>query len=88
MYAHVLGFPRMGKGRELKWALEKHWRGEINQAELLAVAGDLKKRHWQIQADAGLDLIPVGDFSFYDHVLDTVALLGAVPPDLNGTTQR
>ena len=79
MNAHVLGFPRMGINRELKWALEKYWRGEATEAELLTVAEDLKKRHWKIQADAGMDLLPVGDFSLYDHVLDTIAMLGAVP---------
>ncbi|WP_319584201.1 5-methyltetrahydropteroyltriglutamate--homocysteine S-methyltransferase [uncultured Pseudodesulfovibrio sp.] len=80
MHAHILGFPRMGIERELKWALEKYWRGETTEAELLATADELKKRHWTIQSEAGLTLIPVGDFSLYDHVLDTVAMLGAVPP--------
>lgn len=80
MHAHVLGFPRMGRDRELKWALERYWRGEIAEAELSAVADDLQKRHWAIQAEAGLDLVPVGDFSLYDHVLDTAVMLGAVPP--------
>jgi 5-methyltetrahydropteroyltriglutamate--homocysteine methyltransferase len=80
MHAHVLGFPRMGIDRELKWALEKYWRGEVAEAELTATADLLKKRHWTIQAEAGLDLVPVGDFSLYDHVLDTAAMLGAVPP--------
>ena len=80
MHAHVLGFPRMGANRELKWALEQFWRGEIGETELAATADGLRDRHWAIQADAGLDLVPVGDFSLYDHVLDTVAMLGAVPP--------
>ncbi|MGE4504390.1 MAG: 5-methyltetrahydropteroyltriglutamate--homocysteine S-methyltransferase [Desulfovibrionaceae bacterium] len=80
MHAHVLGFPRMGANRELKWALEKFWRGEIAEGELGATAEALRERHWAIQAEAGLDLVPVGDFSLYDHVLDTVAMLGAVPP--------
>ncbi|MGX9367460.1 5-methyltetrahydropteroyltriglutamate--homocysteine S-methyltransferase, partial [Desulfoplanes sp. PS50] len=80
MHAHILGFPRMGIDRELKWALEKFWRGETAKAELAATADALRDRHWAIQADAGLDLVPVGDFSLYDHVLDTVAMLGAVPP--------
>ncbi|OIQ52272.1 5-methyltetrahydropteroyltriglutamate--homocysteine methyltransferase [Pseudodesulfovibrio hydrargyri] len=80
MHAHVLGFPRMGIDRELKWALEKYWRGEIPEADLAATADELQKRHWAVQAGAGLDLVPVGDFSLYDHVLDTAAMLGAVPP--------
>ena len=79
MNAHVLGFPRMGINRELKWALEKYWRGEMPEAELLVTADELKRQHWIIQAEAGLDLLPVGDFSLYDHVLDTAALLGAIP---------
>ena len=88
MHAHVLGFPRMGIDRELKWALEKYWRGEIAEAELTATADHLKKRHWTIQAEAGLDLVPVGDFSLYDHVLDTVAMLGAVPAALSPRRRR
>ncbi|WFS63961.1 5-methyltetrahydropteroyltriglutamate--homocysteine S-methyltransferase [Pseudodesulfovibrio thermohalotolerans] len=80
MNAHVLGFPRMGKNRELKWALEKFWRGETNEAELIKVGEHLKKHHWEIQAKAGMDLLPVGDFSFYDHILDTITMLGAIPP--------
>jgi 5-methyltetrahydropteroyltriglutamate--homocysteine methyltransferase len=80
MHAHVLGFPRMGIDRELKWALEKYWRGEIAEAELTATADALQRRHWAVQAEAGLDLVPVGDFSLYDHVLDTVVMLGAIPP--------
>nr|WP_321512801.1 5-methyltetrahydropteroyltriglutamate--homocysteine S-methyltransferase [uncultured Pseudodesulfovibrio sp.] len=79
MNAHVLGFPRMGSNRGLKWALEKYWRGEIVDAELVTVADELKKRHWKLQAAAGMDLIPVGDFSLYDHILDTIAMVGAVP---------
>lgn len=79
MNAHVLGFPRMGANRELKWALEKYWRGECSNEQLIAVADELKERHWAIQIDAGLDLITVGDFSLYDHVLDTAVMVGAVP---------
>lgn len=79
MNAHVLGFPRMGINRELKWALEKFWRGETTETNLVAVAEDLKQRHWNLQAAAGMDLLPVGDFSLYDHMLDTITMLGAVP---------
>lgn len=78
--AHNLGFPRIGAQRELKFTLEKYWRGDINQATLKQQAADLRARHWQEQADAGLDLIPVNDFSFYDHILDHSTLLGCVPP--------
>ncbi|MBK8463872.1 MAG: 5-methyltetrahydropteroyltriglutamate--homocysteine S-methyltransferase [Nigerium sp.] len=74
-----LGFPRMGRDRELKWALEKHWRGELDAAGLVAVASGLRRTHWQLQADRGLGRVPVGDFSLYDQVLDTAVALGAVP---------
>lgn len=78
--AHVLGFPRIGAARELKTALEGYWRGELPQAGLLDIGRELRRCHWQCQRDAGLDFVTVGDFSFYDHVLDTSALLGVVPP--------
>ncbi len=80
---HNLGFPRIGAGRELKKALEAYWRGDINAAALKDCGKQLRQRHWKIQANAGLDLIPVGDFSFYDQVLDMSVLLGAVPPRFN-----
>jgi len=77
--AHTLGFPRMGAQRELKFALESYWAGDCSQDELLEVGHRLRHRHWQLQADAGLDVVTVGDFSYYDQVLDTSALLGVVP---------
>lgn len=76
---HCLGFPRIGARRELKFAQEKYWRGELNAEGLQAVARELRARHWQAQADAGLEYVTVGDFSLYDHVLDTSALLGCIP---------
>lgn len=83
MNAHVLGFPRMGRNRELKWALEKFWRGENSESGLLTTAQSLKKKHWQIQSQAGMDLLPVGDFSLYDQMLDTIVMLGAIPQRFN-----
>lgn len=77
MTIHNLGFPRIGPFRELKTAVEAYWKEEINQAQLKDKALEIKKKNWQMQK--GLDLIPVGDFSFYDHVLDMSALLGVVP---------
>jgi len=74
---HNLGFPRIGAQRELKFAQEKHWRGTLGHVELERLAAELRRQSWQRQAD--LDLAPVGDFSFYDHVLDTSFLLGNVP---------
>lgn len=79
MHTHVLGFPRMGAARELKFALEKHWRGELSAPELSAVGRELMTRHWNIQRDAGLSFVTVGDFSFYDHILDTAVMLGLIP---------
>lgn len=77
---HNLGFPRIGVGRELKKALEAYWRSEITPEQQVAVGKELRQRHWQCQAEAGLDLIPVGDFSWYDHILDLSVTLGVVPP--------
>lgn len=74
-----LGFPRIGRQRELKFALEKYWRGEINQCQLVQVADELKQTHWQWQADAGIELLPVGDFAYYDQVLTLSATLNAIP---------
>jgi len=79
-FAHSLGFPRIGLRRELKWALESYWKGESERSDLLAMAGQLRERHWRLQQEAGLEQVPVGDFSLYDHVLDLSAMLGAVPP--------
>jgi 5-methyltetrahydropteroyltriglutamate--homocysteine methyltransferase len=77
--AHNLGFPRIGRSRELKWALEAYWRGEIDRDELERHGRELRRRHWELQRAAGLDLVPVGDFSWYDQVLDLTALLGVIP---------
>ena len=74
-----LGFPRIGRDRELKWALEKHWRGELDAAGLAEVAARLRTTHWQLQQAKGIEHIPSGDFSYYDQVLDTAVALGAVP---------
>lgn len=76
---HTLGFPRMGAQRELKFALEQHWRGEIDRDALETVGRELRQRHWQAQRDAGLDFVTVGDFAFYDHVANHIQLLGCEP---------
>jgi len=80
MLTHTLGFPRIGLNRELKKAVEAYWKGSIDESNLLAAGRDLRLQHWRLQQSQGIDLIPVGDFSFYDQVLDTTAMLGAVPP--------
>ncbi len=76
---HNLGFPRIGGDRELKKAQEAYWRGEIDLAQLEQIGRELRKTHWQLQADAGLDLIPTGDFAWYDQVLTLSATLGNIP---------
>ncbi|MBN3492755.1 5-methyltetrahydropteroyltriglutamate--homocysteine S-methyltransferase [Vibrio neptunius] len=76
---HILGYPRIGEKRELKFALEKYWRGEIEQAELKAVGAELRSKNWQTQSDAELSFVTAGDFAWYDHVLTTTLLLGHVP---------
>jgi 5-methyltetrahydropteroyltriglutamate--homocysteine methyltransferase len=80
MEAHVLGFPRIGRGRELKKALEAYWRGESNAEALLHCAETLREQNWRYQHDNGLSLVTVGDFSLYDQMLDTACMLGMVPP--------
>src|SRR2546425_7272949 len=77
--AHNLGFPPLGANRELKRATEGYWSGKLPRADLLKTGAELRAAHWQAQRDAGLDLIPSNDFSYYDRVLDTCALVGAVP---------
>ncbi len=80
---HNLGFPRIGARRELKQALESYWRGESNVEQLQSTAAELRKRHWMLQKDIGIDLIPVGDFALYDQMLNMTALLGAIPARFN-----
>ncbi|TEA77293.1 5-methyltetrahydropteroyltriglutamate--homocysteine S-methyltransferase [Allopusillimonas ginsengisoli] len=76
---HNLGFPRIGVQRELKRAVEAYWAEKMDADELEATGRALRLRHWQTQADAGLAYVPVGDFAWYDHILEWTALLGAVP---------
>ncbi|NNG42890.1 5-methyltetrahydropteroyltriglutamate--homocysteine S-methyltransferase [Pseudoalteromonas sp. NEC-BIFX-2020_002] len=76
---HNLGFPRIGTKRELKFAVESYWAGKISQAELLEKGKTIRAKNWALQADAGIELLPVGDFAWYDHVLSTSLLIGAVP---------
>jgi 5-methyltetrahydropteroyltriglutamate--homocysteine methyltransferase len=76
---HILGFPRIGAQRELKFAQEAFWRGEIDEAQLQTVGRSLRQRHWQLQRDAGLSCVTVGDFAWYDPTLTLSAMLGALP---------
>src|SRR5919198_4291514 len=75
----VHGFPRIGRRRELKFATEGYWAGEASQDELADAARAIRRENWALMREAGIDLIPSGDFSLYDHVLDVTALVGAVP---------
>ena len=77
--AHNLGFPRIGADRELKKALEAYWKGDIDQAALKDVGRQLRATHWQLQKDAGIDLLPVGDFAWYDQVLTHSLTFGVIP---------
>ncbi|WP_342647926.1 5-methyltetrahydropteroyltriglutamate--homocysteine S-methyltransferase [Mucilaginibacter sp. CSA2-8R] len=79
MLTQNLGYPRIGGQRQLKKACEQYWAGKINFDELSQVARAIKTDNWQTQLEAGIDLIPCNDFSFYDHVLDTSLLLGNIP---------
>jgi 5-methyltetrahydropteroyltriglutamate--homocysteine methyltransferase len=78
--ASNLGFPPLGAARELKRATEGYWSGKVTREQLLNTGAELRRRHWQLQRDIDVDRIPANDFSFYDRVLDTCALVGAVPP--------
>jgi len=81
--ASNLGFPRIGAQRELKKAVEAFWAGKLDEAGLIAAGKMLRQRHWRLQAQIGLQHIPSNDFSYYDQVLDTIAMVGAVPARYN-----
>ncbi|KAF2721425.1 cobalamin-independent methionine synthase [Polychaeton citri CBS 116435] len=75
----VLGFPRMGRLRDLKKATEAYWGGKLSRDDLLAEGKRLRLEHWKIQKDAGVDIIPSNDFAFYDQVLDHIQMFDAIP---------
>ncbi|MGI8427081.1 MAG: 5-methyltetrahydropteroyltriglutamate--homocysteine S-methyltransferase [Actinomycetota bacterium] len=77
--SHIHGFPRIGPRRELKMATEGYWAGKISADQLIEAGKSIRKQNWEAIKAAGVDIIPSNDFSFYDQVLDTVCLLGAVP---------
>lgn len=79
MQTQNLGYPRIGNQRQLKKACEQYWAGKIDLTELNGIARKIREENWQTQLDAGIDLIPCNDFSFYDQVLDTSLLLGVIP---------
>ena len=86
--AHSLGFPRIGRYRELKKALEAFWKGELDEAGLRAVGRELRARHWQVQKEAGIDLLPVGDFAWYDGVLAHSLTFGVIPERFRPATGK
>ncbi|MDP8942907.1 MAG: 5-methyltetrahydropteroyltriglutamate--homocysteine S-methyltransferase [Actinomycetota bacterium] len=75
----IHGFPRLGPRRELKFAVEGLWSGKHSAEDVRSAARELRRQAWELMRDAGIDLVPSNDFSLYDHVLDTTALVGAVP---------
>ncbi|MFD5198941.1 5-methyltetrahydropteroyltriglutamate--homocysteine S-methyltransferase [Streptomyces sp. NPDC058375] len=77
--ATVYGYPRQGQNRELKKAIEGYWKGRVTADALRQTAADLRRGTWQQLAEAGVHEVPTGDFSYYDHVLDTSVMVGAVP---------
>ena len=77
--ATVYGYPRQGPNRELKKAIEGYWKGHVTADALRATAAELRRANWRQLADAGIHEVPTGDFSYYDHVLDTTVALGAIP---------
>ncbi|QSR88228.1 5-methyltetrahydropteroyltriglutamate--homocysteine S-methyltransferase [Methylacidiphilum caldifontis] len=79
LHTHILGYPRIGSRRQLKFALESYWKGKSSLHELIQTAESIKKESWEKQHKAQLSIISSNDFSFYDHVLDTLCLVGAVP---------
>ncbi|RDE70287.1 5-methyltetrahydropteroyltriglutamate--homocysteine S-methyltransferase [Haemophilus sputorum] len=77
--SHILGFPRVGAKRELKFAQERYWRKELAEQDLLDIAKVLREKNWQNQAASNVDFVAVGDFTFYDHILDLQVATGAIP---------
>lgn len=83
-HTYVIGFPRIGEKRELKFALENYWSGNTDFSSVEKISSELKARHWRYQKEAGIDFISVNDFSLYDNMLDTAVMLGAVPERFRG----
>lgn len=86
--AHILGYPRIDKQREMKKAVEAYWSKGISQQELFEQGKQIRQRNWSVQNQAGLDFVTVNDFSWYDHVLDMAALLGVVPERFDFTAKE
>ena len=82
----IIGFPRLGAQRELKFATEKYFRNKISETELFQIGQTIRRDHWQLVKDAGIDLIPSNDFSFYDQVLDTAFLFNIIPDQVKNSS--
>ncbi|WP_237057835.1 5-methyltetrahydropteroyltriglutamate--homocysteine S-methyltransferase [Microbulbifer sediminum] len=76
---HILGYPRIGARRELKRALESYWRGELSSSQLYEVGAAVRRDNWRAQEQAGLEFVTVGDFAWYDQVLNHSLMFGVVP---------
>ncbi len=83
MQTNNLGYPRIGSNRELKKACEQYWSGSLSARELIQTGREIRLHNWKLQKEAGIDLIPSNDFSFYDQVLDMSLTVGAIPPRYN-----
>ncbi|AMP98797.1 5-methyltetrahydropteroyltriglutamate--homocysteine methyltransferase [Pedobacter cryoconitis] len=83
MQTHNLGYPRIGSNRELKKACEQYWSGKISLTELLSKGKNISEHNWKLQQEAGIDLIPSNDFSYYDQILDMSLTVGAIPKRYN-----
>lgn len=85
--ATVYGYPRQGPNRELKKAIEGYWKGRVTADALRATAAELRRTNWRQLAGAGIHEVPTGDFSYYDHVLDTTVMVGALPARHRGAVE-
>jgi 5-methyltetrahydropteroyltriglutamate--homocysteine methyltransferase len=85
--ATIYGYPRQGQGRELKKAIEGYWKGRVDGDALRTTAAELRRTNWRQLADAGIHEVPTGDFSYYDHVLDTTVMVGAIPERHRATVE-
>jgi 5-methyltetrahydropteroyltriglutamate--homocysteine methyltransferase len=88
MITHNLGYPRIGSRRELKKASEQYWAGKITANELQQTARSIRVQNWQLQKNAGIEIIPCNDFSFYDQVLDTCLMTGSIPERYHGLVEK
>ena len=82
MSTTIIGFPRIGENRELKFQTEKYFRNEITESQILSFSKELRKKHWRILQETQIEAIPSNDFSLYDQTLDTAFLLNIIPAEV------